>query len=178
MVATERAEARDGRRTWRCCSFESHSWLGGLCVAAGFEWPLRLTRRPHACRPAKMRANRTIGIPIAPDSNRKSHIIRLQLPLPPPARLKASHRSCMQYTLAGESVVNKYNYIGARRKAQGESLSDLVLGQQHVGDAAADLVDVLAVGADHLAFDDVDLSEASSKEFLARSKSKRQQSVL
>jgi hypothetical protein len=65
-----------------------------------------------------------------------------------------------------------------RRKAQGESLADLVLGQQHVGDAAADLVDVLAVGADHLAFDDVDLSEASSKEFLARSKSKRQQSVL
>ncbi len=37
------------------------------------------------------------------------------------------------------------------------SLSDLVFGKQHIWDAAADLVDVLAIWADHLSFYDVDL---------------------
>lgn len=39
-------------------------------------------------------------------------------------------------------------------------LANLVFGQKHVWNTAADLVDMLAVWADHLTFNDVDLKTA------------------
>lgn len=45
------------------------------------------------------------------------------------------------------------------------SLANLVLGKQHIWDAAADLVDVLAIWADHLSFYDVDLCGTKQSQF-------------
>ncbi len=112
MVATERVEARDGRRTWRCCSFESHSWLGGLCVAR-FECP---TRRPTRAAPPKCEQI----------ANRHSHRARFESPAAHHSAPTSSSPSSQTQGFAPivhaihsgrESVVNKYNYIGARRKA-------------------------------------------------------------